>query len=81
MFNPTENLEEYYSTLELQVGAAQDEIKKSYRKLSLRYHPDTVTENVPDASEKFMRITQAYQALLHQDETLTSGNTIPAVKQ
>ncbi|MFT5697842.1 MAG: hypothetical protein ACI8ZB_000696 [Desulforhopalus sp.] len=63
LFNPTENITDYFLILGLEVGAGQEEIKKQYRKLSLRYHPDTATGDDPDASERFMQITRAYHAL------------------
>lgn len=68
MFRPTENITDYFSILGLEVGAGQEEIKKRYRKLSLRYHPDTAAEGAPDASEKFIQITQAYHILTGQTD-------------
>ena len=50
-----------YEILELQKGATHKEIKQSYRKLSLKYHPDR-NKNF-DAEKKFNEITHAYQIL------------------
>jgi len=51
-----------YTILGIVQGAATSEIKKAYRKLSLKYHPD---KNIGDknAEEMFMRIAKAYEAL------------------
>ncbi|WP_251554792.1 molecular chaperone DnaJ [Neobacillus muris] len=52
---------DYYEVLEVSKGASKDEIKKAYRKLSKKYHPDINKE--PDAAEKFKEITEAYEVL------------------
>ena len=51
----------YLSILELNQGASEDEIKKAYKKLAMKYHPDRNKE--PDAEEKFKEISDAYQIL------------------
>lgn len=52
---------DYYEVLGLQKGASDDEIKKAYRKLSKKYHPDINKE--PDAEEKFKEVAEAYEIL------------------
>ena len=47
--------------LALSKSATKDEIKKAYRKLSKKYHPDINKE--PDADEKFKEVTEAYEVL------------------
>ncbi|MDD7794542.1 molecular chaperone DnaJ [Clostridium sp. 'White wine YQ'] len=53
---------DYYEVLEIQKGASDDEIKKAFRKLAIKYHPDKNQGNA-EAEEKFKEINEAYQVL------------------
>jgi DnaJ family protein B protein 4 len=53
--------DEFYSILEVPKNASETEIKKSYRKLMLQYHPDR--NKSPDAEEKIKKINEAYEIL------------------
>ena len=57
---------DYYKILGVERSASQDEIKKAYRKLAVKYHPD---KNPDDkvAEEKFKEISEAYQVLGNAD--------------
>src|SRR5438105_10590207 len=52
---------DYYATLGVDRNAAQDDIKRAYRKLARKYHPDVSKE--PDAEAHFKEVSEAYEAL------------------
>ena len=56
-----------YNILEVSENASIDEIKKSYRKLSMTYHPDK-NKNNPEATSKFQEISEAYETLGDQEK-------------
>ena len=55
----------HFTTLGVKPGASEDEIKKSYRALAKKYHPDKNKE--AGAEEKFKEISAAYDYLKSQD--------------
>ena len=60
------NYKDYYKTLGVKRGASQDEIKKAYRKLARKYHPD-VNEGDDNAAKKFKEISEAYEVLGNEE--------------
>lgn len=55
------NKRDYYEVLGISKDASKEEIKKAYRKLSKKFHPDINKE--ADASEKFQEVKEAYEVL------------------
>lgn len=53
---------DYYEVLGIQKGATEEEIKKAYRKLAVKYHPDR-NPGDKEAEEKFREATEAYEVL------------------
>jgi curved DNA-binding protein len=57
---------DYYGTLGIDRGAGADDIKKAYRKLARKYHPDVSKD--PDGEEKFKALAEAYETLKNPDK-------------
>ena len=62
-----------YEILELPETSSIDEIKKSYRRLSMLYHPDK-NKNNPDSTAKFQKISEAYETLGDPEKKQESDN-------
>ena len=58
---------DYYKLLGVGKNATQDEIKKAYRKLALKYHPDKNRDN-KEAEEQFKKISEAYAVLSDKEK-------------
>lgn len=57
---------DYYNVLEISKNATQNEIKKAYHRLSMKYHPDR--NNSPDANMKFQELNQAHEILSNENK-------------
>jgi len=58
---------DYYEVLGVERNAAGDEIKRAYRKLAVKFHPDKNPDD-PHAEEKFKELGEAYDALMDPDK-------------
>ena len=54
---------DYYEVLGVSKNATEDEIKKAYRKLAKKYHPDANPNNKEEAEAKFKEVNEAYENL------------------
>ena len=67
MFGGVENTENFYQTLGVDPGISDEDLKKTYRKLVLQYHPDKVAHLGPEHAEsakiKFQKIQAAYSKI------------------
>src|SRR5579864_5370165 len=62
-------MKDYYEILGVSKTAADEEIKRAYRKLALQYHPDR--NKTKDGEEKFKEVTKAYEVLSDKQKRQT----------
>ena len=60
---------DYYAILGVSRDAGADDVKKAYRKMALKFHPDK--NKAEDAEERFKEIAEAYEVLSDQDKRAT----------
>jgi len=59
---------DYYETLGVEKGATKEEIKRAYRRLAKKHHPDLNKDNPKEAEEKFKEVSEAYEVLSDQQK-------------
>ena len=71
------NKKKCYELLEINANSSQDEIKRAYKKLAIKYHPDKNKNSEKEekiAEEKFKEISEAYQYLTNPDKNSSEIN-------
>src|SRR5256884_2395082 len=58
---------DYYEILTVERSASEEEVKRAYRKLAVKFHPDK-NPNDPHAEEKFKELGEAYDVLMDPDK-------------
>ena len=61
-------MKDYYSILGVSRNASGEEVKKAFRRLAMRYHPDRNPGNSLEAGELFKDINEAYEVLSNDDQ-------------
>lgn len=78
---------DYYKVLEITKTATTADIKKSYRKLALKWHPDKNPDNPEESNKKFKELSEAYEVLIDEkkrkiyDQYGKEGLQIPGNKR
>ena len=77
--NDNQHEENLYNILEINTNASINEIKKAYRKLSLKYHPDKQINSIltnEEKNEKFIKLRNAYEILSDENKRETYDKKI-----
>lgn len=62
---------DYYEILGIDRNASEEEIKRAYRQLAKKYHPDMNKSNPKEAEERFKELSEAYEVLIDRDKRAT----------
>ena len=54
---------DYYKTLGISKDASENDIKKAYKKMAMKYHPDRNIDNQENAEKMFKEVSEAYEVL------------------
>ncbi|MEI6338843.1 MAG: DnaJ domain-containing protein, partial [Verrucomicrobiota bacterium] len=71
---------DYYEVLGVERAVGEDEIKKAYRKLAVKYHPDK-NPGDHEAEERFKELGEAYEVLMEPDKRAAYDRHVHAAKE
>ena len=66
--------QKYYDLLGIKQNATDDELKKAYKKMALKYHPDKNPNNKQEAEAKFKEVSEAYEILCNKQNNTNNLN-------
>lgn len=61
---------DYYKILQVDKNVTEEDLKKAYRKLAMKWHPDKNPNNKKEAEAKFKQIAEAYEVLFFDNSSL-----------
>lgn len=67
---------DYYKILQVDKNAKDDDLKKAYRKLAMKWHPDKNPNNKKEAEAKFKQISEAYDVCIYPSKPFIYLNYI-----
>ena len=71
-------MDKYYNILDLKPGCSKEEIKKAYKRLAIKYHPDKQTDATEEEKaifeSKFKEVAEAYDMLMNPEKINNSSN-------
>jgi len=67
------NFQQYYDLLEIDNNASNEDIKKAYRKMAIKHHPDKNPDNKEEAEQKFKKVSEAYEVLTNKEKYTTNN--------
>lgn len=73
-------MKDYYNILGIPINASSEEIKKAYRLLAKKYHPDVNKENTEFYEEKFKEVSEAYEILNDEERRLKYNKELESYK-
>ena len=66
---------DYYKILQVDRNSTEEDLKKAYRKLAMKWHPDKNPNNKKEAEDKFKKISEAYEvSIIHTHTYLYINN-------
>lgn len=68
-------IKKYYDILNIDTMSTDEQIKKAYKKLAMKWHPDKNLDNLEVAKQKFQEINEAYDKLINRSKQMQTVKT------